>query len=137
MAFEIIPQAPNYELSETGVLRNRRTKYKLKWSIAPYGDKFTVLRHEGKKVKVHLPSLLWQLHGRCISKRAPIAVSIKKGTRSLRFDSLSSCARFLPTVTRYTFNGVWTKLMRRHTQIADWEIRYIDPKANPVTKGII
>lgn len=137
MAFEVIPQAPNYEVNEKGDLRNRATKRVRKWSISSHGDKFTVLSHERKQVKVHLPSLLWQLHGLCISKVAPIPTSIKKGTRNLRFDSLTSCAKYLATVTKYTFGGAWTKLVRRQTKIADWDIRYIDPKENAHLREIL
>lgn len=137
MAFEVIPQAPNYEINEKGDLRNRATKRIRKWSISSHGDKYTVLRHERKQVKVHLPSMLWQLHGLCVSKNAPIPTSIKKGTRSLRFDSLSSCAIYLASSTHYTFSGAWAKLAHRHTKIAEWDIRYINPKENPTTKGIL
>ena len=138
MSYEIIPQAPRYEMNNQGLIRNRETGKVLKWQISPHGTK-TVQLYLGdrKKICVTQPHLLWQLPGRCTSKVAPIAVSIKKGTRSLRFDSLSDCAKFLASVTNLKPNGVWMYLVRRRTQIADWEIRYIDPKENPVTKGIV
>ena len=137
MSFEIIPQAPNYEINGAGVLRNRKTKKVRKWSKRQNGTTRIALRSNKKMVYLTQSSLLWQLHGLCTGRTAPIAASINKGTRSLHFDSLTSCSKFLAKVTPLTFKAVNRRLSRRHAQIADWQIRYIDPKANPVTKGII
>ncbi|MBQ3451397.1 MAG: hypothetical protein IJG32_03950 [Selenomonadaceae bacterium] len=137
MSYEIIPQAPRYEMNVAGTIRNRTTGKILKWQISPHGTKTAQLYlGDKKKICVTLPNLLWQLHGRCTSKVAAIPCSIKKGTRCLRFDSMSDCARFLAKVTHYNYGGAYRNLASRRTKIVDWEIRYIDPKENPVTKGI-
>lgn len=120
--WEILPQAPNYALNSQGFLRNMTTG---KWQISPRGTKTAHLYlGDGKKICVTLPHLLWQLHGRITSKRAPITVSAKKGTRYLRFDSLNDCAKFLAKVTHLTYGGAYYHLHRRHTLIADWSIHY-------------
>ena len=138
MSYEIIPQAPRYEMNVAGTIRNRTTGKILKWQTSPHGTKTAQLYLGGrKKICVTLPHLLWQLHGRVISKVAPIAVSIKKGTRSLRFDSFSDCARFLAKVTHLKPNGVLHHFRHRHTKIFDWQIRYIDPKENAHLKEIM
>ena len=122
--FEVIPQAPRYEMNARGVLRNRETGYILKWSLSPKGTKTTSLTYAGKKITVTLPHLMWQLHGKIISKKRPVPVVISKGTRSMRFDSLRQCARFLEEVAQLTFWGAWFHLVKRRTSVADWHIHY-------------
>lgn len=84
MSYEIIPQAPRYEMNASGVIRNRATGKILKWTKGNHGTKTAQLYlGNRKRICVTLPHLLWQLHGNCTSPVAPIAVSIKKGTRTL------------------------------------------------------
>lgn len=139
MSYEIIPQAPRYEMNANGFIRNRTTGKFLRWyKTGRYNKTDTAtLMHNGKMIRVSRLSLLWQLHGIVTSKTVPVAVSIKKGTRNLRFDSLSDCAKNLAPIVHRTENAVRYHLTKRHTQIADWQVRYIDPKENPVMKGIV
>lgn len=139
MNYEIIPQAPRYEMNGAGVIRNRKTGKFLKWyKTGRYNKTDTAtLMNNGKKIRVSRPSLLWQLYGSVTSKTVPVAVSLQRGTRTLRFDSLKACAGFLARVVHLTKGAVRYHLTKRRTKIADWEIRYIDPKENPVTKGIV
>lgn len=139
MSWEIIPQAPNYEMNSAGMIRNRTTSKILKWYKTGRHNKSNTitLMNNGRPIRVSQLHLLWQMHGRCTSKVVPIAVSIKKGTRTLRFDSMNACANFLAPIIHLTSNSVRYHLTKRHAQIDDWEIRYIDPKENPVTKGIV
>ena len=124
MSFEIIPQAPRYEMNSKGVLRNRETGKTLKWSLSPRGTKTATLCWHGKRMTVTQPHMLWQLHGKIVSKKRPVPVVISKGTRSIRFDSLKQCAVFLDEVTHLTFKGAWYHLARRHKPVADWSVYY-------------
>lgn len=149
MSYEIIPQAPRYEMNNKGVIRNRETKRTVKWYPSPRsGTKYTSLHLDSKRrISVSFPSLLWQLHGTISSKKQPVAVSIKKSTRDLRFDTLTECATFLANACGLSYWGVWYYLRERRTQIKDWQISYFDPKntawdrGSPkekfVTKGIV
>ena len=123
--FVTIPQAPRYEINSFGVLRNRDTGYILKWQVHKHGHKHMVLWQGNKKVGVSQCSLLWLLHGKITAKKQPIANIIKKGTRTMHFDSLKQCAKFLEKTTSLTFAGVWFHMMKRHNKIADWDIRYL------------
>lgn len=122
-----IPQAPIYEINSNGIIRNSRTGKIIKWQIAPYGNKQTTLKpgNGSKKITVSLPSLMWLLHGKIIAKKKPIPVTVEKGTRTLRFNTLNDCAKFLANVTHLTHGGAYYHLTRRHTIIADWHIRYL------------
>ena len=123
--FVTIPQAPRYEINSWGVLRNRKTGYILKWRTYAHGQKAMALNVGGKKITVSKFSLLWLLHGKIKAKRPPMAVSISKGTRTMYFDSLNQCAKFLATVTRFHHGGVWYYLRARRNKIADWDIQYV------------
>lgn len=122
--FEIVPQAPNYEMNPQGVMRNRKTGRILKWQVHEHGHKKMTLRNGKTKVCISQCSLLWLLFGKITAKKAPITTFISKGTRTLRFDSLRQCAMFLGKVTPLSSAGVCNHLWRRHTKIADWNIRY-------------
>ena len=67
----------------------------LKWSLSPKGTKNAMLRWNGKRMTMTQPHLLWQLHGKIVSKKRLVPVVISKGTRSLRFNSLKQCACWL------------------------------------------
>ena len=122
--FLTIPQAPNYEINSQGHVRNKSTGLILKWTPSKYGTPNLVLHNAGKRIFVTLPSLMWLIHGQIIAKKMPVPVAIQKGTRYLRFDTLTACAKFLTTVTHFHFAGALTHLSRRHTQIADWHVQY-------------
>ena len=122
--FEIVPQAPRYEMNSMGIMRNRETGRILKWQVHKHGHKYMALWTDNGKVGVSQCSLLWLLFGQIKAKKPPIVTVISKGTRTLRFDSLKQCALFLQSVTHLTFMGVWYHFRRRHTKIADWDIRY-------------
>ncbi|MBQ6298698.1 MAG: hypothetical protein IJK81_13620 [Selenomonadaceae bacterium] len=125
MSFEIIPQAPRYEMNSRGVLRNRETGKILKWQLSKHNSKQMTLRtDDGKKIIISQPHMLWLLHGEITSKTRPVPVVIKKGTRSISFDSLKQCAVFLDEVTHLTFWGAWYHLTRRHKHVGDWEVHY-------------
>lgn len=125
MSFETIPQAPRYELSNLGVLRNRETGKILKWTQLPGRNKMATLYWNGKKICVSLPHLLWQLHGQITSKKAPVPVVISKGARSLRFDSLKECSLYLVRYHGLSAGSCWSKLQRRYKVIGDWNVRYL------------
>lgn len=127
--FETIPQAPNYEVNSQGDVRNKSTGVILQWLQKKYGTPNLTLHNAGKRIYVTLPSLMWLVHGQIIAKKMPVPVAIQKGTRYLRFDTLSACAKFLTTVTHFHFAGALSQLSRRHTQIADWKIRYIESRS--------
>ena len=122
--FEVIPQAPRYEMNARGVLRNRETGYILKWSLSPKGTKTTSLTYAGKKITVTLPHLMWQLHGRIISKKRPVPVVISKGTRSIRFDSFRQCARYLAKYHGLKEASCQTSLVKRYKHVGGWYIHY-------------
>ena len=122
--FEIVPQAPRYEMNSMGIMRNRKTGRILKWQVRKSGNKIMTLRNDKTKVHISQYSLLWFLFGKITAKKAPVTTFITKGTRTLRFDSLKQCAMFLEKVTPLSSAGVCNHLWRRHTKIADWNIRY-------------
>lgn len=120
-----IPNATRYEISGAGIIRNVKTGKVIKWRHLPCGTKQTnLINDDGKKIIVTLPYLLWLIHGKIIAKKMPVAVSADKGTRHLRFDTLTACAKFLATVTHLKIGGAYYHLARRHTLIADWHIHY-------------
>ena len=122
-----IPQAPIYEINSHGIIRNSISGKVIKWQISPHGTKQTTLYtcSGGKKIIVSLPSLMWLLYGRIIAKKKPVPVTVKKRTRTLRFDTLIDCAKFLATVTHLKIGGAYYHLTRRHALIADWHIWYL------------
>lgn len=122
-----IPRAPKYEMNSLGFVRNRSTGYILKWYTAPHGFEVMTLGNGKAKITVSKPSLLWLLHG-SITYKKPIAVpcSIKKGTRYMRFDTITGCSKFLAKVTHLTQSGAYFHLVRRKEQIADWQIEYFN-----------
>lgn len=122
--FVTIPQAPNYEMDSAGFIRNKKSGRFLKW-WGKYEDRMCLFLGGYKKIHVMKKNLLWLLHGKITSKRAPVPVVATKGYRSLRFDNLRACARYLATVTHYTSDGVYSRFMRRHSTVGDWKIEYL------------
>ena len=121
-----IPNATRYELSGAGIIRKVTTGKVIKWRQMPSGTKQTnLINDDGKKIIVSLPYLLWLLHGKIIAKKMPVPVSVDKGSRHLRFDTLSACANFLASVTHLKAGGAYYHLTRRHPVIADWHIAYL------------
>lgn len=120
-----IPYALRYEVNCLGILRNRKTGRIIKWCLSSNGSKnATVIDDHGKKISVTLSNLLWLVHGKLVSKSLAIPVTIQKGYRRLRFDSLRQCVSFLANVTNRKEAGIWTHLVRRHKSIDDWTISY-------------
>ena len=79
------------------------------------------------KVCVTLPNLLWLLHGNIIHRKAVTVPCVaEKGTRYLRFDTITACATFLASVTHLKFGGAYFHLARRKVLIADWHISYFN-----------
>ncbi len=108
MSFEIIPQAPRYEMNQRGIVRNRETGYVLKWQLSKHGTKQMTLKTNAcKKIIISQPHMLWLLHGEITSKTRSVPVVINKATRSISFDSLKQCAVFLDDVTHLTF--IWAR----------------------------
>ena len=124
MAYEVIPQAPNYEMNENGFVRNRQTKRILKWQRGRCQTKQITFRVKGKRICLSQPSLMWYLHGRITSKKRPIPVVISKGTRSMRFDSLKQCSTWLAECHGLSESTCWIKLVRRVKVIDGWDIHY-------------
>ena len=124
MSFEIIPQAPRYEMNQHGVLRNRETGKTLKWSLSPRGTKTAMLCWHGKRMTVTQPHLLWQLHGKIVSKKRPVPVVISKGTRSMRFDSLKQCALYLEKYHGKKLSSCQAGLARRQKHVGGWSVHY-------------
>lgn len=122
--FVVIPQAPLYELNSRGVLRNRKTGKILKWTISPSGSKAVTLCYNGYKTCATLPNLLWQIHGRIISKKAPVPVTLKHGTRTLRFDSCRQCSYYLATYHGLSQKACQSRLVRRCKRIGGWDVHY-------------
>lgn len=122
-----IPQAPKYEINSFGVVRNKDTGYILKWYASPKGFDVMTLGSGKAKTIVSKPNLLWLLHGQ-ITYKKPLAVPCiaKKGTRYARFDTITSCSKFLAKVTHLTQSGAYFHLVRRKEQIADWQIEYFN-----------
>lgn len=122
--FETIPQAPRYEINSAGVVRNRETGYILKW-IKDKGKSPRVCLYSGdKQFCFTRPTLLWQMHGKIISKRAPIPVTISKGARAIRFDSRKQCAQFLAEKTSKKFSTIWWALAKKKETVGDYTIHY-------------
>ena len=124
MSYEIIPQAPNYEMNGMGIVRNRKTGRIRKWTITNSGIKRISFWVGKKNISLSYPYLMWQLHGEILSKVRPVPVVATKGTRTMRFDSLNRCVHFLADVTPLTVNGIWHHIKRRHNKVADWDIHY-------------
>ena len=124
--FETIPQAPRYEMNGRGVIRNKSTGKILKWGKGIHDTpQMNLVSTSGKKICVTKPSLLWFLHGKIICKKRTTPVRVKKGTRSIRFDSLSQAARFLSEVTHLKPQGAWYHLSRRRAKVIHgWQVRY-------------
>lgn len=120
-----IPHALRYEVNCLGDVRNRKTGYILKWYLNPHNTKqLTLIDNHGKKITATFPHLLWLVHGQLKGKCSAVPVTIEKGYRRLRFDSMSQCASFLVDVTKRTQRSVWAHLVHRHKSIDDWEISY-------------
>ena len=59
MSYEIIPQAPRYEMNQCGVVRNRETGYILKWQLSKHNNKIKTLRTDaGKKIIIAAHALV-------------------------------------------------------------------------------
>ena len=125
--FITIPKAPNYEMNSAGVVRNRSTGYILKWHNAPHNFEVMTLGSGKAKIIVSKPNLLWLLHGSITYKRAlHIPCAATKGTRYLRFDSLTQCSKFLAPVIKISRQEIYRQLTQRAEQIRDWQIQYFN-----------
>lgn len=123
--FEIIPQATRYEMNSVGVVRNRQTGYILKWLKGTHGTaQINLWNDAGKKICVSKPTLLWLLHGRITSQKAPIMTVISKGNRVLRFDSRRQCAFYLAQTLNKNQNTIWWHFKHRKATIGGWTIHY-------------
>ena len=71
MSYEIIPQAPNYEMNGMGVVRNRKTGRIRKWTITNSGIKRISFWVGKKNISLSYPYLMWQLHGEILSRVRP------------------------------------------------------------------
>lgn len=123
-----IPQAPRYEINSRGFVRNTKTGKHLKWMRAGRNrnsKQMNVYTNDGKKISVTLPNLLWLIHGIVVGKKAPIPVSVTKGTRYLRFDSSHQAALFLADITKTPFSTCRAWLFYRKQTVADWQINYL------------
>ena len=125
MSFEIIPQAPRYEMNQRGIVRNRETGYVLKWQLSKHGTKqMTLKTNAGKKIIISQPHMLWLLHGEITSKTRPVPVVISKGTRSMRFDSLKQCALYLEKYHGKKLSSCQAGLARRQKHVGGWSVHY-------------
>lgn len=125
--FEVIPQAPNYEMNSFGVVRNISSGKILKWHKDSHGISTMTLGWGKEKVCVSLPNLLWLLHGNITHRKAlTVPCAVEKGTRYLRFDTITACAHFLANATHLTFGGAYFHLARRKSRIAGWQISYFN-----------
>ena len=127
--FETIPQAPQYEINTKGRVRNKKTGNFLKWYKVKGKTEQLSLKVDkyGKTVSVTKCSLLWYLFGIAASKKMPIPCRVKKGTRSLRFDSLAECARWFAMYHGKTYGRYLGSLGKRQKHIGGWVIEYLTP----------
>ena len=113
----------NYEISIGGILRNVKTKYRLK--LSPSG-KYSVPR-DGTQTTVSKNMLLLEVFGIFRKgNRLPRPVVITKGDRRIHFDNFRDCARFIAEKHFYAENTIHGHLWRRAENILGWQVTYLD-----------
>ena len=112
-----------YEISPAGVLRNVKTKRRLKKIVnGKYIYYYITINKVKRSFKV--ADLLWECHGIIPKPLQNIPVTVTRNVCSFDFDSLINAARFLVKHVDFAFETIRGKLSRRVTEIADWKISY-------------
>ena len=118
-----------YELSCTGILRNAKTKRRLKMQIQQNHLRYRV-PVDGRVASISLKSLMWEVFGVMpkISNREPVPTTICKGDKVLHFDSLMATAKFMVKVGRWALKSILGLLYnKRPNEIDGWAITYHEP----------
>lgn len=120
-----VPDAPNYEISSTGKVRNRKTGKVLKPYTSKKGDNVIALSLKNHVRRVSVNNLLWLVHG-TVKGRTTIAVPvvITKGNERRYFESSREAARFIAARECYTDKAVRYYFRYRRNEAYGWKINY-------------
>lgn len=119
-----IPDAPLYEISNRGVVRNINTGKTISVYECCRG-KYVTLHVDGVSCKRSISNLLWLTHGISRRKRGfVVPVIVSKGNTVRYFDSCKQAAEFISRREDKTLETVKVYLSRRHGEIHGWKINY-------------
>ena len=122
--FEPVPgYGDRYEVSPSGIVRNRLTKRKLK--LQPDG---CYRLWDGKTNKDRSKtSLIYEVYDVDKRKCSPaVPVILSKGNFRQYFETLTAAAKFLAPLVYLTFGGVRRYLKQRQREIYGYKITYVE-----------
>lgn len=125
--WQVIPEAPNYEISNRGVIRNRKTGRILKWIMCKHSKTLRAgLRNEaGESICVTRGGLMNYLFG-VRGKFQALPVHVTRGGCSWYFESCQKCSEWLATKVNYSASAVAHWLVERKAEICGYGITYLD-----------
>lgn len=120
-----VPDAPNYEISSTGKVRNRKTGKVLKPYTSKRGENIISLSVKSHVKKVSANNLLWLVHG-TVKGRTTIAVPVViiKGNERRYFETCRKAARFIAARECYSDKAVRYYFRYRRNEAYGWKIIY-------------
>lgn len=110
----------NYEINRFGELRNAKSKHKLYLCK----DNCYSVYLDGRRKKVNLKSLMWEVHGKTYAPKKPVTVIALKNKFALRFDTLKKCADYLAPIIHYSVASICKKLNQRSAEFCGWSFFY-------------
>lgn len=127
MVWKIIDYAPNYEISDTDIIRNRKTGKILKTRPSKDGSDIVVLCDDRYRMEKRIAPLMIRLHGippKCANRLYVPVVVNRDGVRR-EFDTIVAAANFLASQVYYSEDYMKYKMHRRETEIFGWTINYL------------
>lgn len=136
-SFEPIPSVSGkYEISQTGTVRNVRTKKAVKPNIKGV---FTLWNAANDPVYRSRNSLLWEVYGKVKAGSAPIEVHAEHQNKRYTFASCAECARFLLGKIPFALNTIQCYLWKKKPSFAGWNFFYVNQLAADIpwdSKGL-
>lgn len=121
-----------YEINQRGILRNAKTKKRLRLNrSADENAFFYSVKINGIYTHRYLQQLMWEVHGvlpKAVAFRTAISVTIQKAGEHFTFDSITKCAKFLSPKEHYSFSWIFSQLQQRRKEIYGWKVFYHEDK---------
>ncbi|MBR5913971.1 MAG: hypothetical protein IKZ58_06385 [Selenomonadaceae bacterium] len=122
----------NYEINQFGELRNAKSKLKLYLGK----DNCFNIRLDGRRKKVPLKSLMWEVHGKTHTPKKPVTVIAVNDKLALRFDTIKKCADYLAPIIHYSVARICQKLNQRAAEFCDWKFFYEEDNLSEIETSV-
>ena len=126
MVWKVIDCAPNYEISDTGIVRSRKTGKIKPTRPSKDGSNIVVLYNDNRRMEKRIAPLMFRLHGipTKLKRASYVPVSVSLGDTRRDFDTITAAADFLASQVYYSDHYLRHKMHCREKEIFGWTINY-------------